>query len=665
MKIATEGAALFVVFSPDSSRLLTADESEKAHVWNAATGEPQSPLLPHRMQPGSLGPLAKVLPSFSPDGHWALSVFNHGRASFSSAYDQTCLHLWKAGTEFSTVRLDKALNQVVFSPDSKQMLAFGSSRTVWLLNVPECPDAERGTFETPREVQRGCFSPDGRLIATASSGGLVQFWDRSSLLPVGATRRGEHGMSLRHLTILTQLVFSSDGRYLLSAGLDGTARLWQLPRTEVLGRSYQFDCGRAHLSGPWLLDRAKGLGAAYSPDGQRQIRFGRSGKTTIHHRRGGRSVIALNAEGTVVQAEFSADGERAATIGKDEVRIWSAQTGEAIGPGFKLDNPVSLYRLEGHGHRLAVVDSNGAVFLWDVDTGRKLVEPFLAPSDAGDALVSLHAAFRQKVSSVATPTAIALSENGRYLAAARVFQSGARPPVAVIDVDARSTVFVVMKTVSVIQSLELSRDGKHLLIASSDTTARIYESATGKPAGPPLHHPNFVRRTAFSRDGRYVLTADAVKNIRIWDGQTGDLLVPPLPAMAAGEPTRVWFSRDDRRVILRSSIGKAIQWDLPALEASIVPSADLMSLLTGQKIDETEGIAFLDTNIFRDDQERFGKAWLSWVDSGLPQTLRPAAMPVPSASVFPNRKAASWPAGDWPSTLTTIAKSVLRKRYCP
>lgn len=94
VKIATAGAAPFVVFSPDSSRFLTVDDSEHARVWNAATGEAQSPPLPHRMQPGSLGPVAKVLPSFSPDGRWVVTVYNHGRSDGVTAYEKSSLHFW-------------------------------------------------------------------------------------------------------------------------------------------------------------------------------------------------------------------------------------------------------------------------------------------------------------------------------------------------------------------------------------------------------------------------------------------------------------------------------------------------------------------------------------------------------------------------------------------
>jgi WD40 repeat protein len=173
-----------------------------------------------------------------------------------------------------------------------------------------------------------------------------------------------------------------------------------------------------------------------------------------------------------------------------------------------------------------------------------------------------------------------------------------------------------MTTIAVLQSLEPSPDGSHVVIASSDTTARVHDSATGKPAGPPLHHPVIVRVAGFNRDGRRVVTADAAQNVRVWDWQTGDLLVPPLSGRAAGNVLRVWFSRDDQRMVFRGGSGKTIQWDLPTLNGATVPSADLVNLLAGRMIDETQGIAFLGVTTFRDDTERYRKAWLSSLDGG-------------------------------------------------
>jgi WD40 repeat protein len=130
-----------------------------------------------------------------------------------------------------------------------------------------------------------------------------------------------------------------------------------------------------------------------------------------------------------------------------------------------------------------------------------------------------------------------------------------------------------------------------------------------------LHHPTFARCASFSPDGRYVATADDAANVRVWDGHTGELLVPPLLGQTAGGSLRVWFNPNGRRVLFRSQTGgKAVQWDLPLLASSTPLSIDLLRLLTGREIDETEGIAFLGATTFRNDGERYRKAWVSWLD---------------------------------------------------
>jgi serine/threonine protein kinase/WD40 repeat protein len=606
VKIAMGSAARFVVFGPDGSRLLTVDGKDQARVWNTATGQALSPPLPHRMHPGGSGPLAPVLPAFSRDGRWVLSVHNPAPPGISQ---KAVVRFWQAETgTVSTVTLPFGANQVTFSPDTNQALALGSSRRAFIMQVPDGKALQQ--FDHPREVQRGCFSLDGKLIATASSGGLVQFWDRQTGRPAGTTRGGSVGMNLRHVEPLTQLTFSASGRSLLSAGQDGTARLWQLPPMEVPGQPYDFDCGRAHLAGVWT---GNGYRFALSHDGQREVRFGNKEGAAIHRRPGGEPGPVLQQEGTVTDARFSADGRRVLTVAAGEIRVWNADTGAAIGPAFKVDSPLDAPQLSRDGGRLAAVDGTRIVYLWEVETGRQLLEPFRVPSEPGQPLQT----GKEVLQRPPPPTpfrhmGIALSENGKYLAAGSL--PGPSPGVWVTDVEAGSTVHVSLTAASWIQSLELSPDGQHLVVASSDTTARVWESATGRPAGPPLHHPTFARRAAFSPDGRHVVTVDDAANVRVWDGRTGGLLVPPLLGQAAGGHPHVWFSPNGRRVLFRSQTGKAVQWDLPLLASSTPLSADLMRLLTGREIDETEGIAFLGATTFRNDGERFRKAWLSWLD---------------------------------------------------
>jgi WD40 repeat protein len=71
------------------------------------------------------------------------------------------------------------------------------------------------------------------------------------------------------------------------------------------------------------------------------------------------------------------------------------------------------------------------------------------------------------------------------------------------------------------RSLAISRDGKLLLTASEDQTARLFDTATGEPVGQPMRHRALVKQAVLSADGKFVATAGGDAVARVWEARTG------------------------------------------------------------------------------------------------------------------------------------------------
>src|SRR5438128_9360852 len=73
----------------------------------------------------------------------------------------------------------------------------------------------------------------------------------------------------------------------------------------------------------------------------------------------------------------------------------------------------------------------------------------------------------------------------------------------------------------VITSAAFSPDGRWVVTASKDRTARIWEVKTGREVVLLRGHADAVSAAAFSPDGRWVVTASEDRTARVWDVATG------------------------------------------------------------------------------------------------------------------------------------------------
>jgi len=106
-----------------------------------------------------------------------------------------------------------------------------------------------------------------------------------------------------------------------------------------------------------------------------------------------------------------------------------------------------------------------------------------------------------------------------------------------------------------INAVSYSADGKHILAAGDDRTARIF-SSRGHPEHVLSGHTDAVNAAVYSPNGRDVLTGSADGSARIWSARQGETALPGTVAQASFA-----FSPDGRRLLAVGSKGRAVIWD--------------------------------------------------------------------------------------------------------
>ena len=460
----SNGVVWSVAYDPNGIYVATGDETGQVLIWKVQDRE-------LAREPIEFGESINGM-DFSPDGKRLAIAVGDGKARV--------LDVESGETVFTLEGHEGAVNDIDFSADGKLIATAGADLTVKLW-FADLGSLRVTLFDHQDSVTAVDFGPEGsNLLVSGSEDDIAILWavntDGVDLLQILRPDGLNGNQPVR------SVAFSPWGDRLLTGGYR-TVVVWNIDGTEIHRL-------RGNQADVWAV--------AFTPDGLSMLTASSGVKIWDWLYGTERSNLSAH-RGEVTSAAYSSDGNHIVTGSWDLTsKLWSANL---LIESLRLkhhNSPNYDANYSPDGRWIVTTGASGYVLVHDAQTGDVVNQWVL---DVNISAASFDAQSQRIVSG---------DDNGQVI----VWVPGKDEPALVINAHEAG-----------VTSAVLSPDGRTILSASYDGTAKVWDAESGQELHTLDNNPKFrVFNARFSDDGGRIVTANEDKVARIWDSQSGNLL---------------------------------------------------------------------------------------------------------------------------------------------